>query len=205
MYERFIAQLKTYFKAIPILSKGYLPISLLSPSKLKAILNEVRVALDKKNKDYDLVLSRLYLYYNMELVTFGIDNQRNQIVQFPLFVQPYTQQRLIMYQIEMVLVPILDRNNDAQSYIQLRVDKLYIALNIEMYITVHTQELDNCKRIGYDYFCEELFVVKAKTKYSCTSTIYFDLEPDIINKNCEFDFFYNKTNVKPTILDGGIK
>ena len=32
--------------------------------------------MQKSNKDYDLVLTRLYLYYKMKLVTFGIDNQR---------------------------------------------------------------------------------------------------------------------------------
>ena len=60
---------------------------------------------------YDLVLTRLYLYYDMKLVTFGIDNQRNLIVQFPVFIQPYTQKRLVMYQIETVPVPILDEIN----------------------------------------------------------------------------------------------
>ena len=88
MYERFIAELKLYSKAIRILSKGYLPISLIPPSKLKAILEQVKEVLIKTNKDYDLVLSRLYLYYDMKLVTFGIDNQRNLIIQFPLLVQP---------------------------------------------------------------------------------------------------------------------
>ena len=39
MYERFISQLKMY--SIRILSKGYLPISLLLPSKLSKILQEV--------------------------------------------------------------------------------------------------------------------------------------------------------------------
>ena len=34
MYERFVNQLKEYSCAIRILSKGYLPISLLPPSKL---------------------------------------------------------------------------------------------------------------------------------------------------------------------------
>ena len=34
MYERFIKQLREYLHAIRILSKGYLPISLLTPSKL---------------------------------------------------------------------------------------------------------------------------------------------------------------------------
>ena len=77
MYERFIVELKSYSKAIRILSKGYLPISLIPPSKLEAILLQVRTALAKTNKDYDLVLNRLYLYYDMKLVTFGIDKQKN--------------------------------------------------------------------------------------------------------------------------------
>ena len=102
MYERFIEEMKLYSKAIRVLSKGYLPISLLPPSKLEKILREVRIAITKSNKDYELVLTRLYLYYDMKLVTFGIDNQRNLIVQFPVFVQQYTQKRLSMYQIETV-------------------------------------------------------------------------------------------------------
>ena len=71
---------KLYSRAIRVLSKGYLPISLLPPSKLEKILNEVRKAIVKSNKDYDLVLTRFYLYYDMKLVAFGIDNQRNLIV-----------------------------------------------------------------------------------------------------------------------------
>ena len=65
MYERFLDQLKMYSKVIRILSKGYLPINLLSPSKLERILDEVRMALSKTNKDYDLVLTHLYLYYDV--------------------------------------------------------------------------------------------------------------------------------------------
>ena len=45
MYERFIVELKSYLKAIRILSKGYLPISLIPPSKLKLILLQVEAAL----------------------------------------------------------------------------------------------------------------------------------------------------------------
>ena len=52
------------------------------------------------------------------------------------------------------------------------------------YITLHAQELKMCKKIGYEYYCEELFVVKSKTQYSCASTIYFNLESDVIKANC---------------------
>ena len=205
MYERFLEELKLYSRTIRVLSKGYLPISLLPPSKLEKILNEVRIAIAKSNKDYDLVLTRLYLYYDMKLVTFGIDNQRNLIVQFPVFIQPYTQKRLVMYQIETVPVPILDENEQAQSYTELKMEKPYIALNKEMYIILRAQELKMCKRIGYEYYCKELFVIKSKMRYSCASAIYCNLESDMIKANCEFQYYYNKTDIKPTVLDGGFQ
>ena len=161
MYERFINELKLYSKVICILSKGCLPMSLIPPSNLETILQQVKTALVKDNKKYDLVLNRLYLYYNVKLVLFGIDNERNLIIQFLVFVEPYMQPRLTLYQIETVPVPILDTNDKAQSYTQLRIDKPYTALNDETYISLRSQEFNTCKRIGYEYFCEELFVVKA--------------------------------------------
>ena len=54
MYERFINELKSYSKAIHILSKGYLPISLIPPSKLETILQEVKATLAKTNKNYEI-------------------------------------------------------------------------------------------------------------------------------------------------------
>ena len=66
MYGRFTEQLKMYAKVIRILSKGYLPISLLPPSKLHGILSQIKKVFQIKNKNYDLVLSHLYLYYDMK-------------------------------------------------------------------------------------------------------------------------------------------
>ena len=77
MYEKFINKLRSYSKAVRILSKGYLPISLITPNKLKAILQQVQLAITKSNQDYEIVLNRLYLCYDMKLVTFGIDFQNN--------------------------------------------------------------------------------------------------------------------------------
>ena len=108
----------------------------------------------------------------MKLVIFGIDDQRNLIIQFPVFVQPYTQQLLILYKMETVLVPIVDKNKQAQSYTYLKINKPCITLNSETYISLRTQELATCKKIGYEFYCKELFVVKRKTKYSCESAIY---------------------------------
>ena len=96
-----------------------------------------------------------------------------------MFVQPYTQSKLTLYQIETVPVPILDENDKAQSYTQPKVGKPYTAVNEETYISLQPQELNTCKRIWYEHFCEELFVVKSKHKYSCASVVYFNLEHEI--------------------------
>ena len=165
----------------------------------------MRIAITRSNKDYDLTLTRLFLYYDIKLVTFRIDNHRNLIVQFPVFVQSYTQKRLIMYQIETVPVPILDENEQVQSYAELKIEKPYIALHEETYITLNAQELKMCKKIGYEYYCKELFVVKSKTRYSCASAIYFNWESHVIKENCEFLYYYNKADIKPTTLDGGFQ
>ena len=104
---------------------------------------------------------------------------------------------------ETVPVLILDTNTEAHSYTHLKVGKPYFALNSETYISLTHQELRSRKKIGNEFYCEELFLVKHKSSYSCESAIYFNLTTDIIRNNCNFDFYYNKTNVTPTVLDGG--
>ena len=100
-----------------VLAKGYLPNTLITPKKLQEILSEVKNSLLITNPDYTLVLDRLHLYYDMQLVTFGIDSDMNLVIQFPVFIQPYMQKPLILYQLETVPVPVLDLNMKAQSYI----------------------------------------------------------------------------------------
>ena len=159
LYRELITQLCTYVSAIRVLAQGYLPNTLIKPAKLQEILSEVKKTLQITNPDYDLVLDRLHLYYDMQLVTFGIDRDMNLVIQFPVFIQPYTQKPLILYQLETVPVPILDKNTKAQSYMHLQVRKPYITLNSETYISLRQQELRSCKQIGYEFYCEELLLL----------------------------------------------
>ena len=58
---------------------GYLSISLLPPSKLQDILNKVEKGIQITNPDYDIVIKRLHLYHDIQLITFCIDEDRNLI------------------------------------------------------------------------------------------------------------------------------
>ena len=170
---------------------------------MQEILIEVKKTLQITNPDYDLVIDGLHLYYDMPLITFGIHKDMNLIIQFSIFVQPYTQKPLILYQLEMVPIPILDQNIKAKSCTHLQIKKPYIALNSETYISLRHQELRSCKRVGYEFYCEELFVVKHKYSYSCESAIYFNLTTDSIKNNYNFNFYFHKTDTTPIVLDAG--
>ena len=124
----------------------------------------------------------------MNLVTFSIDRKRNLIIQFLIFIQPYTQQPLILYQLETVPVPVIDKNTKADTYIKLQITKPYIALNTKTYINIRQQELATCKKIGYEFYNKELFVVRHKSMYSCKSAIHFDLDKEIIKLTYNLQF-----------------
>ena len=52
MYIEFITQLHIHAKAIRILAKGYSSILLITPIKLKEILEAVKITVQKTNPDY---------------------------------------------------------------------------------------------------------------------------------------------------------
>ena len=123
MYNEFISQLHNYAKVIRTLAEGYLPILLVTPLKLLEILASVNETLTKTNCDYDIVIKRLHLHYDRKLVIFSIDKKRNLIIQFPIFVQPYTQQPLNLYQLETTPVPVTDKYTKAETYRQIQIKK----------------------------------------------------------------------------------
>ena len=66
---------------------------------------------------------------------------------------------------ETVLVPIVHENKQVQSYTYLKIKKPYIALKSETYISLRAQELATCKKIGYEFYYEELNSV-VRVKYT---------------------------------------
>ena len=57
--------------AIAKLSKGYLPPEIFTPSKFKMIAYTILSVVKKTNPTH--ALPNMILYYDMELVTFGVD------------------------------------------------------------------------------------------------------------------------------------
>ena len=62
---------------------------------------------------------------------------RNHLLHWNKQDEKSTSTKLTLYQVETVPVPILDASSKILSYTQLKIEKPYIALNDEMYITIH--------------------------------------------------------------------
>ena len=157
----------------------------------------------KQYPDYELAATHISHYRDMKMVTFVVDQQTHSlIVVFPAFIKDYKQPPLALFEIESVLVPIQDKNKLADSFSQVVIEKPYIAAGKDYYIQLCMTELAMCKNIRYIYYCEELFVVKHKSKHSCASAIFYNLGSSVVTENCKFHYMYNVI-VPPVILDGG--
>ena len=100
-----------------------------------------------QNNDYVLALPHITDYYDMRLVTFGLDDQGKLVICFPIFIKEYKKEPMTLYQIETVKVPITDTNTEADSYTETAITKPYLASNKEYYIQLVLPELVMCKKI----------------------------------------------------------
>jgi hypothetical protein len=194
--------MKGMINGISKLSDNKIPPEFFTASMLADFSEAALKHVQRTHPDYILAIPHISHYYNMDIVSFGIDNDHSLVVTFPIFVKPNVIPKLTLYEIETVPVPIDDLNKDVHSYTQAVMTKPYIATADDHYIQLRMEELRMCKRIKYDYYCEELFLVKSKTYHTCESAIFFDFPAEIVMKVCKFSFQV-EADVTPSVLDGG--
>ena len=202
-YREAVKAARDLLNGIAIVTQGRLPRELISDNQLREILGKVDAMVKRNYPDYVLAAKHISHYRDMKMVTFSVDQQAHSLIlTFPAFIKNYKQPPLSLYEVETVPVPIIDKNVKADSYSQVRIEKSYIAAGTDYYIQLRISELLMCKSIRHIYYCEELFVIKHKSRHSCVSAVFYNLGPATVTKNCRFDYYYNIT-IPPVILDGG--
>lgn len=202
LYRDLRTKLQEFVTGILKMAKGYLAPEIFPPDVLARIVNKAAAAAAKRERDYVLALPSLMQYYDMKLVTLATNDQHELIVTFPIFVTPIESTAMTLYELETVPVPINDLNNSASSFTEVEIHKPYIAINKDFYIQLRMPELRMCKKIRFEYYCEELFLVKHKSTASCESALFYNSPSSVIDHVCNFKYVYNRT-VLPSVLDGG--
>ena len=128
LYRELIYNPVRLFKATNDLSKGRIPIELIPPDMLEMFAEDVMKQLRLTHPDYTLALHHISYYNDMELVTFGIDEESALIFTFSMFIKPIHLQSLTLYGIE-IHVSIDDLNSKADSFSNVCINKEYLAGN----------------------------------------------------------------------------
>ena len=74
LYDELERVLREFLSAVRILSKGYLPASLFPPTILHRIISNALQMVQRKNPDYVLMIKHVTEYYDMKMVTFGVND-----------------------------------------------------------------------------------------------------------------------------------
>ena len=159
LYDELECVLREFLSAVGILSKGYLPASLFTPTVLHRITSGALKMVQRTNPDYIFTIQLVTEYYDMQMATFGVNDGEDIIVAFHVFVQEHTRESMTLYELETIKVPITDTNLAAHSYTEVETSKPYMAFNKDYYIQLCISELHMCKQIWHTYYCEELFLV----------------------------------------------
>ena len=80
--ENLISELRLLLRSIAILSRGYLPPQLFSLTDIVRISQAALSMIKNKHPDYVLAIPQASSYYDMRLVTFGIDEDDRLVVCF---------------------------------------------------------------------------------------------------------------------------
>ena len=201
LMQELLQNLETLLRSIRDLSKGRLPIDLITPAMLSNFTETVGIELGKSHPNYVLAFPNIHKYYDINVVTFGIE-ERNLIITFPIFIRPLNSHKLTLYQIETTYVPIEDLNSEMSSFSRLKTQKPYFAANMYHYIQLEVQELQQCKEVQQEFYCEEIFMIKHSSSHTCESALFYDRPTSLIKQLCDFELVLNNT-VPPSILDGG--
>ena len=109
---------------------------------LQSLQNVTANAIEMVHKihpDYALAIRHITEYYDMKLATFGLDSDGSRVVAFPVFVKDHASEPKTLYEIEMVKVPIPNKNTEADSYSEVKYSKPYLAINEDYYIQLRIQ------------------------------------------------------------------
>ena len=87
LYDELEHVLREFLSAVGTLGKGYLPASLFPPTVLLRITSGALKMVQRMNPDYVLTIQHVTEYYDMKMVTFGVNDGDDLLVAFPVFVQ----------------------------------------------------------------------------------------------------------------------
>ena len=75
-----------------------------------------------------------------------------------------------------------------------------MAIGEEIYLSFKQEDLDNCKRIGGLFFCENMLLLKYISEHTCASAIYMN-KTELVKSVCSVKKYLEGYRPKPQIVE----
>ena len=182
LYEWLLHHLQDLLDSIGILSTRHLPPELFPPTVLQNVTANAIEMVHKTHPDYALAIRHTTEYYDMKLAMFGLDSDGSMVVTFPVFIKDHASEPKTLSEIEMVKVPIPNKNTEADSYSEVKYSKPYLAINEDYYIQLRIRSCKCANRLGTHITvrnCSSLNTrqsIAVKVPYSITSPLMWCIQ-----------------------------
>ena len=193
--------LHNYEAGIVDLMQGKIPQTLIQPSDFTDILDKTIIALKKSHPSYDLVFPMVAHYYRKTDIVYTVENG-HLIVVIPLLLKKQNQDPMALYAINTCFVPfnIGKDTPAATSHTKVQIDPAYIAVNGPNFAEISNTQLDRCENYNNLYLCEHYILQVSQQQLTCSSAIFWDSQPEVINDHCEL-IYIHKIQPPPCILE----
>jgi len=198
-FEEIRDYLRRYETGIIDLLNGKIPTTLVTPRVFKTILRKLEEEVLLNEPQFRVLFDNINHYFTKEDIQYTIVNS-HIVVNVPVYLVKRNQKPLTLFQIETCYVPYSDEG----SYTRVKFEHEYIAVGGENFIELTVAQLQNCKKIEGTFLCEDHLVQLSKNSLTCSSTIYFNSDPETINKHCSFSYIH-KIDPPPCVLEADDK
>ena len=194
--------LHSYKDGLVHLMQGELPPALITPHKLKEVLDKTAQILYHTNPSYELVFDSVAHYYRKTDIMYTV-KENHLLVVVPLLLKKVNQKPMELFRIEQCYVPYIVQNvtgDTATSYTKVKIDTDFIAIGDHNFAEMSHAQLDSCTNYNDLYLCEKHILQIHESSLTCSSAIFWDALPEDINKHCEF-LYIHKIRPSPCILE----
>ena len=149
-------------------------------SDLTSYLKHVEEVIQEEYPQYELAIQEINKYYDINFVSF-VAYDSTLFVHVPIYLKLKEQPILDLFRTESYAIPHdpadLVSNEYGEwigSYTKIEFEKKYMAIGEEIFLSFNQEDLDNCKRIGGLFYCENMLLLKHISEHTCASAIYMN-------------------------------
>ena len=165
----------TLLSAFQKLSAGYLPIELVSVSRVEEALEQIDDLLMKPRLQFHLAIRNIKYYYGMQTASFVVNGKLNIVMRVPLATVGSV---FSIYSVNTIKLPFSSIRGDGSDHRYTRIaghsEFFGISDDKEHYVELNQKQMLNCRGIpGFPLICNPVMVMSSvKDKPGCTLSLY---------------------------------